>query len=224
MEREQEDLQDMETALKDVQWQEKVGVAEREIGQLYRDQRKKEKNINKAVNELFHKSSKRVEEINGMFGELEGLRKEISKKEDLLIRKGGEQDLLVRDALEFKKAEIDREIKVSQQVEGALSLIKEVNRTKGLEGKLSDMLVGRKADTLSSYARNIYLELTENRSRIIKQKEDALVKLASIPEPRIIKAREELQRCLSELEEDNLIVYEKKGADYVIRSKEAELV
>ncbi|ODS33506.1 MAG: hypothetical protein SCARUB_01330 [Candidatus Scalindua rubra] len=159
-----------------------------------------------------------------MFGELEGLRKEISKKEDLLIRKGGEQDLLVRDALEFKKAEIDREIKVSQQVEGALSLIKEVNRTKGLEGKLSDMLVGRKADTLSSYARNIYLELTENRSRIIKQKEDALVKLASIPEPRIIKAREELQRCLSELEEDNLIVYEKKGADYVIRSKEAELV
>ncbi len=79
------------------------------------------------------------------------------------------------------------------------------------------MLVGRKADTLSSYARNIFTELMENRARIIKNKEDAMVKLAGIAEPRIVKARDELERCLKELEEENLILYEKDGVDYVIR-------
>ena len=221
LEKEREVLQEKEIALKEAHWQEKIGIAEKEIGQLYRKQRQKEKSISKTMNDLFREASKRVEDINAMFGEMEGLKKEISKKEDSMIRKGGEHDLQAKDALEFKKVQIDREIKVPLQIEGALSLVKEVNRTKGLQGTLSDMLVGKKADTLSSYARNIYIELMENRSRIIKNKEDALVKLAGIAEPRIIKAREELQRCLKELEEDNLIVCEKDGVDYVIRSKEA---
>ncbi len=223
LEKEREVLQEKEIALKEAHWQEKIEVAEREIGQLYRKQRQKEKSINQAMNELFHNTSKRVEQINAMFNEMEALQKEISKKEDSLIRQGGEHDLLVKDALEFRKVQIDRENKVPQQTEGALSLIKEVNRTKGLQGSLSDMLVGKKADTLSSYARNIFTELMGNRSRLIKNKEDALVKLAGIAEPRIIKAREELQRCLKELEGDSLIVCEKDGVDYVIRSKEEQL-
>ena len=224
LEKERDVLEEKEVALKEAHWQEKIEVAEREMGQLYRKQRQKEKSINEGLNKLFHKTSKGVEDINAMFGELEGLKKEVSKKEDSLIRKGGEHDVLVKDALEFKRVQIDREIKVPQQIEGALSLVKEVNRTKGLQGSLSDMLVGRKADTLSSYARNIYLELTENRSRVIKQKEDSLVKLAGIATPRIIEAREELQRCLKELEENNLILYEMNGVDYVIRSKEDQFV
>ncbi len=156
------------------------------------------------MNELFQKASKRVEVINTLFGELEALKKEISKIEDSMIRKEGGHDLQAKDALEFKKVEIDREIKVPHQAEGAFSVVKEVNRIKGFQGRLSDMLVGRKADTLSSYARNIFTELMENRTRIIKQKEDALVKMAGIAEPRIVKARDELQRCIEELEEENL--------------------
>ena len=223
LEKEREALGEREAALKEAQWQEKIEAAEKEIGQLCRQKRRKEKDINQALNKLFQETSKGVEKINTMFGELEESKKEISIGEDSLIRKGGEDGLLAKDALEFKKAEIDREIRVPQQAEGALSLIKEVNRTKGLKGELSDMLVGRKADTLPSYARNIYSELMENRSRVIKQKEDALVKLAGIPEPRIIKAREELQRCLDELEDDNLIVVEKDGVEFTIRAKEEEV-
>ena len=220
LEKERQVLAEKETALKEANWKEKVEVAEKKIGRLYRKHRQKEKIISKAMNELFQGASKKVENINAMFGELEGLKKEISKKENSLIRKGGEHDVLIKDAIEFNKVQIDREIKAPQQVEGALSLIREVNRTKGLQGSLSDMLIGRKADTLSSYAGNIYTELMENRTRIIKNKEDGLVKLAGIAEPRIIKAREELQRSLKELEENDLISYEKNGVDYVIRSKE----
>ena len=224
LEKERQSLAEKETALKEARLQEKMEIVEGEIGESYRQKRGKEKGVNEALNTLFQETLQRVEGINAMFDELEGLKKEMSQKEAPLIRKGGDDDLLGRDALELKKANIDREIKVPPQVEGAFSLIKEINRTRGLEGSLSDTLVGKKADTLSSYARTIYQELMENRSRVIKQKEDALVKLAGIPEPRIIKAREELQKSLRELEEDNLIVCENEGVDYTIRSKKAELV
>ena len=220
LEKEMQVLAEKEAALKEAHWKEKVELAEKKIGPLYRKHRQKEKIISEAMNKLFQGASKKVEDINAMFGELEGLKKEISKKENSLIRKDGEHDVLVKDAIELNKVQIDREIKAPQQIEGALSLIREVNRTKGLQGSLSDMLIGRKADMLSSYAGNIYTELMENRSRIIKMKEEGLVKLAGIAEPRIIKAREELQRSLKELEENDLISYEKNGVDYVIRSKE----
>ena len=217
LEKERKSLEKKEIALKEAQWQEKLEVAEKEIGPLYRSQRQKEKKISGAMNDLFQEASKRVEAINALFGELETLKKEISQIEDSMVRKEGGHDLQAKDALEFKKVEIDREIKVPQQSKGAFSVVKEVNRIKGFQGSLSDMLVGRKADTLSSYARNIFTELMENRARIIKNKEDAMVKLAGIAEPRIVKAREELEKCLEELEEENLISYEKDGVDYVIR-------
>lgn len=71
---------------------------------------------------------------------------------------------------------------------------------------------------LSSYARNIFDELERHADRILKVREDDLMRLSKVQLVRIIEAREELKKTLNELKEHDLIVYEKKGDRYIIKN------
>jgi hypothetical protein len=70
--------------------------------------------------------------------------------------------------------------------------------------------------TLSSCAQNILDELKRHKDRILKSREDDLIKLSKMQGIRIIEAREQLKTILDELKEHNLITYEKKGGRYII--------
>lgn len=71
--------------------------------------------------------------------------------------------------------------------------------------------------TLPSYARNIFKELKRHIGGLLKIRESDLIRLAKISSVRIIEARDELEKCLNELKECNLITYEKQGDRYIIR-------
>lgn len=70
---------------------------------------------------------------------------------------------------------------------------------------------------LSVYSRNILEELRSHVGRLLKAREPELMKLAKMPGMRIIEARDKLEKCLNELREGNLIIYEKQGDKYLIR-------
>jgi len=71
--------------------------------------------------------------------------------------------------------------------------------------------------TLSSYAQNILKELKGHVGGLLKVTEPDLIRLSKVPEIRIIRARDELEKCLNELKEYNLIMYKKQGDRYIIR-------
>ncbi|MDI6729813.1 MAG: hypothetical protein QMD44_12950 [Thermodesulfovibrionales bacterium] len=73
---------------------------------------------------------------------------------------------------------------------------------------------------LPSYAQNIYDEVKRAGSKAVRAREDELIRLAGIPEPRIIKAREVLKKHLDKLEDNNLIQYEKEGDIYILKGSE----
>jgi len=70
---------------------------------------------------------------------------------------------------------------------------------------------------LSLYAQNILEELERHAGGLLKVREPDLIRLSKVPAVRIIEARDELEKCLNELTEHNLITYEKKGERYFIR-------
>lgn len=71
---------------------------------------------------------------------------------------------------------------------------------------------------LSSYAQNIFDELKRHADRILKVREDDLMRLSKVQLVRIIEAREKLKKTLNELKEHDLIAYEKKGDRYIIKN------
>lgn len=71
---------------------------------------------------------------------------------------------------------------------------------------------------LSPYARNILEELRRHAGGLLKVREPDLIRLSKVPAVRIIEARDELEKCLNELTEHNLISYEKRGDRYTIRN------
>ena len=72
--------------------------------------------------------------------------------------------------------------------------------------------------SLSSYARNILEELKRHLGGLLKVREADLIRLSKVPAVRIIEARDELEKCLNELKEHNLIAYQKEGDRYIIRN------
>ena len=71
--------------------------------------------------------------------------------------------------------------------------------------------------TLSPYARNILEELESHVGGLLKVREPDLIRLSKVPAVRIIEARDELEKCVNELEEHNLISCERQGERYIIR-------
>ncbi len=72
--------------------------------------------------------------------------------------------------------------------------------------------------TLSPYARNILEELKGHVGGLLKVREPDLIRLSKVPAVRIIEARDELEKCVNELKEHNLITCEKQGERYIIRN------
>lgn len=72
--------------------------------------------------------------------------------------------------------------------------------------------------TLSSYAQNILEELKRHVGGLLKVREPDLIRLSKVPAARIIEARDELEKSLSELKEHNLITCEKQSDRYIIRN------
>lgn len=70
--------------------------------------------------------------------------------------------------------------------------------------------------TLSSYAQNVLQELRRHVGGLLKVRESDLMRIAKISSVRIIEARDELEKSLNELKENNLITYEKHDR-YIIR-------
>lgn len=71
--------------------------------------------------------------------------------------------------------------------------------------------------TLSPYALNILEELKRHVGGLLKVREPDLIRLSKVPAVRIIEARDELEKCVNELKERDLITCEKQGERYIIR-------
>jgi hypothetical protein len=71
--------------------------------------------------------------------------------------------------------------------------------------------------TLSPHARNILDELGSHINGLLKVREPDLIRLSKVPGTGIIQARDELEKCVNELEEHNLISCERQGERYIIR-------
>jgi hypothetical protein len=210
-------LAEMEAELKEAQWQEKLERVEKQLVQLYREERKKENEINQAINKVFNKAARDVKKINFIFKDLNELKKNISSIENQLIRSDDTHDLKIKEAIEFKKAEITREIEVTEEVKGGVSLVREVNVALGIQEESDQELFGRIVNRLPVYAQNIYDEVIRAGGKPVKAKEDELIRVAKIPEPRIIKARDELKKNLKVLVEKDLITYEAEGKTLILK-------
>jgi len=70
---------------------------------------------------------------------------------------------------------------------------------------------------LSSYAQNIFDELENHVNGLLKVREPDLIRLSKVPSISIIQARDEVDKCIIELEKHNLISCEKQGERYIIR-------
>jgi len=71
---------------------------------------------------------------------------------------------------------------------------------------------------LSSYSQNILKELKGHAGGFLKVREPDLIRLSQVPSARILEARDELDKCLAELERHNIVTYEKQGDRYTIRN------
>lgn len=78
--------------------------------------------------------------------------------------------------------------------------------------------------TLSPYALNILEEVKRHVGGLLKVRESDLIRLSKGPSIRIIEARDELEKCLNELKEHNLITYEKQCDKYIIRNNKGDWV
>ena len=211
VEEKKKEMEDLEAALKEARWQEKLERADKELAHFYREERKKEDRINRAINKVFNEAAKDVEEINLMFKDLKKLKKKVFGIESQLVRSDDDHDPKIKDAIEFKKVEIAREIEVTEEVKGALSLVREVNIAIGLGDKSDEELFGRAVNKLPIYAQNIYDEVKRARGKPVRVKRAELIRAAKIPEPRIIKARDELRKNLDVLVAKDLITCEEEG-------------
>ena len=216
-EKKKKEMEELEGALKEAQWQEKLERVDKELAHFYREERKKGDEINRAINKVLKKAAKDVEKINLTLKDLRELKKKISNAETQLIRSDDDQDVKIKEAIEFKKAEITREIEVTEEVKGGISLVREVNVALGIQDESDEELFGRVVNRLPIYAQNICDEVKRAGGRPVKTKSDELIRVARIPDPRIIKAREELEKNLDILVAKDFITYETEGETLVLR-------
>lgn len=224
LEKEGQTLQDMEAALKEARWQEKLEKVDKELGPFYREQRKKEDEISQAINKVFNEAAKDVEKVNLMFKDLQELKKKISGVETQLIRSDDNHDVKVKETIEFKKAEIAREIEVAEEVKGGISLVREVNIALGIQDESDEELFGRVVNRLPIYAQNIYDEVRRAAGKPVRARCAELIRAARIPDPRIIRAREELKKSLEVLTKKELVAYEEQGDTFIITENIKEVL
>ncbi len=210
LEAKKKEIEKMEKALEEAQWEERLETVESELVSFYRKEREKEDEINGEINRLFNNASKNVEKINLRFKDLKELKKKISNLEKELIQESGDDNSRMRQAVEFKRAEVIREIEITPQIRGGSSLVKAVNIAMGTEEELEGDLLGSGFNGLPIYAQNIYDEIRLSRSKPVNARIDEWIRVARIPEPRIIKAREELKKNLEILRKKGLIEYEEE--------------
>ena len=216
VEEKKKEMQEVQAALNETRWQEKLEIAEKELAHFYREQREKEDLIGRAINKVFNEAAEDVERINLVSKELKQLKKKISGIESQLIQSDDYRDVKIKDAMEFKKAEIAREIEVAEEVKGGIPLVREVNVALGVGDESEDELFGRRINRLPIYAQNIYDEVKRSRGKPLKVNDAELIRVAKIPEPRIIKARDELKKNLEVLTKKELVACEEEGDTYTI--------
>ncbi len=219
VEEKNKEMEELGAALKEIRWQEKLEIAEKELAHFYREQREKEDLIGRAINKVFNEAAEEVERINLVSKELKELKKKTAGIESQLIQSDGDHDVKIKDVMEFKKAEIAREIEVAEEVKGAISVVREVNLSLGLGDESEDELFGRRIYRLPIYAQNIYDEVRRARGKPLKVNDAGLIRVAKIPEPRIIKARDELKKNLEVLRKKELVTCEKEADTYTITEK-----
>jgi len=207
-----EEIDQMGKALEEAQWEERLEKVERELGPFYRQEGEMEDEVNREINKLFNKASKNVEKINRGFKDLKELKKKISNLEKELIQNSGDGNSQIRQAVEFKRAEVIREVEVTPQIGGGSSLVKAVNIATGIEQERGG-LFSSGFNVLPRYAQSIYDEIRLSRGKPVSARIDEWIRVAGIPEPRIIKAREELDKSLEILKKKGLLEYEKVEGD-----------
>ena len=210
-------LAQLEETLNKARWLDRLQSIEKEkLVEFYREERKTEDKINKDVNTLFNETCKIVERIGRSFDDLKETRETISKIQRGLI-KGSNQGREMKKAIELKKAKVIREVPVVEQLDSGTSLVRTVNIEMGSGESEDEDLWAKGFIRLPVYARDILDEVRRARGRPVRAKWDEWIRLAGIPEPRIIKAREELTKNLEVLREKGGIVYEEEGDTLVIR-------
>lgn len=216
------ELEEAKKALEEARWEERLKRVEKEIGPFYREEKDKEDEINRQINKVFNNASRAVKKINLAFKGLKDLEKKISSLGKKLIQSSEDDESRMREAIEFKKAEVTRELEIAELVKGGSSLVRAVNIAMGIQGEREEDLFGSGFNGLPLYAQNIYNEIKMSRGRPVRARVNEWIRVARIPDPRIIKAREELKKNLEILSKKNLVEYEEEGDILTVREETIE--
>ena len=207
-------VEETEKRLEEALWEEALDTVENELKPLYVRERQKEAETVTRSNRLLATTRKAADKINSIQNDLADLRQEIKSLEDRLIQADPDGSARLKEALAFKKAEAATECEVPDHSDDAYALLRHLNVIAGA-GDAVTQRFARSFGHVPEPAKKIYRAVTGLGGKL-RTREDRLVMLAGIREPRIIAARDQVARYLDDMRTEGLIQYEKEGDYYLI--------
>ncbi|MFQ5887598.1 MAG: hypothetical protein ACE5HY_02755 [Candidatus Hydrothermarchaeales archaeon] len=209
-----QELEELSEALKEAQWQAKLKIIDTEIAPLFREVKEKENEVNRGTNQFVEELIPKVQDLNKMFMAIESLKGRIRDIEARLSQDGDRIEL--QKTFKLKYEEIANEIEVEEKPPNYFAIVKYINSNLGLQEKMHKLLF-RTRDDLSPLAYEVYSFIEDRgKQKPLRVRESDLLRSSGISETRIIDARDKLARCLDELKNNSLIIYERKGDFYNI--------
>lgn len=208
-----------EEQLDEALWEEMLETVEKELKPLYLRERQKEAEIVTRANRLVATARKAADKIKSIKEGVADVRGEIRSLEDRLIQADSDGGAKLKDALAAKKAEAASECEVPDHSDGAYALLRHLNVMAG-EGDAVSQLFARSFGHVPEAVKRIYQAVTGSGGRL-KTREDQLLMLSGVKEPRIIAARDKLARHLEDMQNQGLIRYEKEGDYYSVTAAAA---
>lgn len=209
-----EQIGDLEERLRGAEWEAAGETVETQLKPLYERERKAEAEIARSANDLFAAARKAADRINDLENELARLRREIRSSEDQLIQAAPHNEDTLKQALAAKRVEAARDLEVADYAEGARALLRHLKVMAG-HGDVESELFARTFGEVPAPIRNIYRAVTGSRNRL-RIREDRLLMMSGITEPRIVLAREQLGAHLEQMRKQGLIRYDQEGDTYWI--------
>ena len=209
-----EQLGEIEERLRAAEWEAALETVETELKPLYGRERKTEAEIARCANDLFTAARKAADRINDLEGDVARLRQEIRSSEDRLIQAAPQDEDTLKEALAAKRAEAAGDLEVADYADGARALLRHLKVMAG-HGDAESELFARTFGEVPAPIRNIYRAVTGSRNRL-RIREDRLLMMSGITEPRIVLAREQLAAHLEQMRKQGLIRYDQEGDTYRI--------
>ena len=208
-------LEELNEALKEAEWQEKLRVIDTEIDPLFRKAKEKENEITREISQFVEELRPRLQGINEIFLTIEGLKGKLKEIEIRLLQNGDRVKL--QKTFNLKYEEIAEEIGVEEKNPKYLAIVKYINSNLGLQEKM-DKVLFQTRDNLSASAFEVYSVIADKgKHKPLRIRESDLLRFSRISETRIIEARDKLTQCLEEMKTNSLVTYERDGDFYNIQ-------